>query len=208
MTDRISDLPRDEQPSRRLDLHGPETLSDAELIAVLLGCTTMAEARTITANGLRSLPKGISTAKRQRYAAAIELNARLSRHDGAERWTASPASFGRALVARLGNEKSERLGAYALNSRNQVLGSKDIFFGTINTAKVSTRDVVRYALEMNATAIVIYHNHPSGDPTPSYDDTMFTTTLTQALRLVDIELADHIIAGSHRYYSMKERGLL
>ena len=120
--------------------------------------------------------------------------------------TFDPDLFGRALVTSYAHHVQEKLGAAFLDSRQRILRQREIFVGTINHAAVSTRDVLRYALEENACAIVLYHNHPSGDPSPSAEDLMFTRKMIESLRLCDIELADHIVVGAHRFYSMRQRG--
>ena len=221
MTDLISDLPIDDRPRERLLNHGAETLSDAELISILLGSgihgkNAIQLARELLVDGLAALRKrepaqlsktpGIGEAKASRIFAAFEIARRLTVAEADRQPSYDADAFGRALVTTSSHHVQERLGAAFLDSRNRILRQREIYVGTINHATVSTRDVIRYALDENATAVVLYHNHPSGDPSPSAEDLMFTRKMAESLRLCDIDLADHIVIGANRYYSMRQRG--
>ena len=223
MTEVIADLPIDDRPRERLLTHGADTLSDAELIAILLGSGVRGKnaiqlAREMLQDGMTSLRRrdpatiaklaGVGPAKASRIAAAFEVARRLSSAEPDSLPTFDPDVFGRALVTGYAHHVQERLGAAFLDSRQRVLRQREIYVGTINHAAVSTRDVIRFALQENACAIVLYHNHPSGDPTPSAEDLMFTRKMSESLRLCDIDLADHIVVGAHRFYSMRQRGQL
>ena len=223
MTEVIADLPIDDRPRERLLTHGADTLSDAELIAILLGSGVRGKnaiqlAREMLQDGMTSLRRrdpatiaklaGVGPAKASRIAAAFEVARRLSSAEPDSLPTFDPDVFGRALVTSYAHHVQERLGAAFLDSRQRVLRQREIYVGTINHAAVSTRDVIRFALQENACAIVLYHNHPSGDPAPSAEDLMFTRKMSESLRLCDIELADHIVVGAHRFYSMRQRGQL
>jgi DNA repair protein RadC len=221
MTDLISDLPIDDRPRERLLTHGPETLSDAELIAILLGSGVHGKnaiqlARELLCDGLSALRRrepaalskanGIGPAKASRVIAAFEIARRLTVAEAEDQPSYDSDAFGRALVTASSHHVQERLGAAFLDSRHRILRQREIYVGTINHAAVSTRDVIRHALEENATAVVLYHNHPSGDPSPSAEDLMFTRKMAESLRLCDIDLADHIVIGANRFYSMRRRG--
>lgn len=221
MREVIADLPIDDRPRERLLNHGPETLSDAELIAILLGSGVPGKnaiqlAREMLQDGMSTLRRrdpatiariaGVGPAKASRIAAAFEVARRLAAGAPDELPFYDPETFGRALVTSYAHHVQERLGAAFLDSRQRILRQREIFVGTINHAAVSTRDVVRYALQENACAIVMYHNHPSGDPSPSAEDLLFTRKMGESLRLCDIELADHIVVGAQRYYSMRQKG--
>jgi DNA repair protein RadC len=223
MTELIADLPLDDRPRERLLTHGAETLSDAELLAVLLGSGMKGKnaiqlARDILHQGMTNLRRrepselarmaGIGPAKASRIAAAFEVARRLSAAEPDSLPTFEPDVFGRALITEYAHHVQERLGAAFLDSRQRLLRQREIYVGTINHAAVSTRDVIRYALAENACAVVLYHNHPSGDPAPSAEDLYFTRKMIESLRLCDIDLADHIIIGAHRFYSMRQRGQL
>lgn len=223
MTDVIADLPVDDRPRERLLTHGAETLSDAELLAILLGSGTRGKnaiqlARELLGEGLSKLRSrdvnflekipGVGPAKAARISAAFEISRRSSSGQPEEPPAFDRDVLGRALVSRYGHQTQERLGAAFLDSRQRILRQREIYVGTINSALVSTRDIISLALLHNATGIVVFHNHPSGNPTPSGEDLSFTRKLEQSLTLVDVELVDHLIVGSHRYYSMRERGQL
>lgn len=226
MTDVIRDLPRDERPRERMMAHGAATLSDAELLAVILGSglpgknAIQLSRELLAAGGIASLATreiphlaripGMGMAKATRVLAAIEFGRRLNCPEAEEPPPYEPEAMGRKLIARTSHYTQERLGAVFLDSRHNIVGERDdIYKGTIDTALVSTRDIIRFALvEHNAAAVVVYHNHPSGIPTPSSEDIDYTRKLKQSLGLCDIELADHLIIGAHRYTSMKQTGHL
>lgn len=211
--DRIADLPADERPAFRLLRHGAECLSDAELLAVLLDCRTMAEARAVAADSAdretiarrmeRDDPK-----RAARYRAAIEFARRLEIAREPDRLTADPDKIGPQLLARFRDATQEHLTVTLLDSRCRIIGAVGtiVYIGTVNHASVSTRDVARLALDAGACAVILHHNHPSGDASPSPEDLMFTRKMAEALRLLDVELADHIVTGATRYYSMMQRG--
>ena len=111
-------------------------------------------------------------------------------------------------ISRYAQESQEHLGAVLLDSRHRLLKQCEIYVGTVARALVSTRDVVRIALEANATGVVLFHNHPSGDPTPSRDDVVLTGRLKEAGELMGIDVLDHVILAETRYFSFKEAGRL
>lgn len=222
MTDVIRDLPRDDRPRERLMKHGAETLSDAELVAIILGSgrrgrNAIQVARDILSDGLgirhRELAQlvkigGVGPAKATRVAAAFELG---------RRWTMPAvetpphyqlAELGTRLVRRYSRCRQERLGMVLLDSRHRIKEEREIFVGSISSALVSPGDIMRHALLNDSPAVVIHHNHPSGDPTPSQDDQAFTTRLKNSLGLVDIELVDHLVTGVHGFVSMKEAKMI
>lgn len=223
MTDVICDLPVDERPRERMFRHGPEILSDAELVAILLGSGVPGKnaiqlARALLSDGMTALSRresgtflkvhGVGPAKTARVLAAVELSRRIASDRPAERPDYSPHMLGAKLVSGYSRHAQERLGAAFLDSRHAVMFEREIYVGTINNALVATRDIVRHGLIENAAAVVVYHNHPSGNPQPSAEDILYTEKLKQSLRLVDLELVDHIIIGAHRFYSMMQKGHL
>lgn len=223
MTDVIRDLPRGDRPRERMMMHGAQTLSDAELLAVVLGSglpgtNAIQLARQLLADGINSMRgrepaqlvkvKGVGLAKAARIAAVFEISSRLASEQPEDPPDYDATVFGRKLVSGYSHHTQERLGVAFLDSRQRIRGQREIYVGTIETALVSTRDIVRFTLAEAATGVVVYHNHPSGDPTPSDDDLTFTTKLKQSLAMVDIEIVDHLIIGSHRFHSMKQRGQL
>jgi DNA repair protein RadC len=216
----IADLPLDDRPREKLHKHGSETLSDAELLAILLGSGTRGKnaiqlARELLRDGLPALGRsqnlaripGVGPAKASRIGAAFEVARRLAGADSGDGTRYDDAVVGRALISRYAQEAQEHLGAILLDSRQRVLRQCEIYVGTVARALVSTRDIVRAALETNASGVVLFHNHPSGDPSPSAEDLTFTKRVQQSLALVDVELVDHLVLGAQRYCSMRGRGL-
>jgi len=223
MPELIADLPLDDRPREKMLRHGAETLSEAELLAILLGSGTRGKnaiqlARELLRDGLVLLgctsadamarTHGVGSAKATRIAAAFEIARRIAACDREDGARYDDAIVGRALTSRYAHESQEHLGAVLLDSRQRVLKQCEIFVGTVARALVSSRDVVRVALEVNAVGVVLFHNHPSGDPAPSAEDLSFTKKVQQSLSLVDVDLVDHLILGAQRYCSMRGRGLL
>lgn len=223
MHELIADMPIDERPRERMLMHGAETLSDAELLAVLLGSGVRGKnaihlARELLREGFASLVRcdagqlakqsGVGAAKATRVVAAFEIARRL-----ASQRTGSPPDFdadifGRSLIVRCARLSQERLGVLLLDSRLRILRDRELYVGTVDRAIVSVRDVVRLALEANAVGVVLYHNHPSGDPSPSSEDITYTRKTRDTLRQIDIELVDHVIAGAHSFTSMMRKALI
>jgi DNA repair protein RadC len=220
MTDLIADLPRDDRPRERLVEHGAATLSDAELLAILLGSGTRGKnaiqlARELLGEGFADLARrdvrqlarthGVGLAKAARIAAAFDLSRRLAA-DRAQPQPFDPDTAGAMLVRSHAQRLQEHLGAFFLDSRHRMLRQRDIFVGTVNSALVSTRDIIRFALDENAVGVVLFHNHPSGNPTPSAEDLVFTRKVKESLRLVDIDLLDHLVIGATSFCSMRQKG--
>jgi len=219
----ICDLPRDDRPRERMLMHGPETLSDAELVALFIGSgrrgrNAVEISRDLLQEGISSLARrevayltdvpGIGVAKATRVVAAFELARRIAAGRPDEPPAFDRHVLGTTLVTRYGRHMQERLGAVLLDSRHRILKEKEIFVGTINSALVSTSDIIRFALLERGTGIVVFHNHPSGNPTPSGEDESFTQKLRFSLSTCDIELVDHLIVSAHGYISMKDKGML
>ena len=224
MSLRIADLPLDERPRERLSRHGPATLADSELLALILGTGTRGRnalevARTVLADGLTTAARkewrahacvtGIGAAHAAKIAAAFELGRRASAGDrlGGEPLRDAVATA-RSLMARYGHHTQEVLGAIYLDTRSRPLREREIYRGTLNSALVSTRDVLRHALDEHAASVIVFHNHPSGSPEPSAEDIAFTRKLTEAGKALDVAILDHLIIGMGRYVSLKERGIM
>jgi DNA repair protein RadC len=223
-TERIADLPMDERPRERLFLHGAGTLSDTELIAILLGSgvkgkSALQVAREILGDGLQAVARrewspnrrirGIGQAKASRLAAAFEIGRRIAARIEVDRDPVrDPDSLARSLIARYSHYVQERLGAVFLDSKNRLIREREIYVGTLNSAVVSTRDVIRLAMEEHAAAVIIFHNHPSGDPSPSAEDLLFTRRLVEAGKLMGVDIVDHLILGANRYVSLRQRGAI
>jgi len=219
MTDLIADMPLDERPRERLLMHGTQTLSNAELLALVIGTGTrgrsaMTLARELLRDGVWRLGRrevaelkrvtGVGTAKATRIAAAFELSRRTAQEEEVEPPRYSPAAFAAQLLGSY-QFPQEHVGAALLDSHNLIIKQKTVFVGTINNAFVSPREIVAFAVTNGAIGVVLYHNHPSGNPNPSAPDIAFTRKLREALALVDIELVDHVIVGRKKYYSLEER---
>jgi len=219
MTDLIADMPLDERPRERLLMHGTQTLSNAELLALVIGTGTrgrsaMTLARELLREGVWRLGRrevaelkrvtGVGTAKATRIAAAFELSRRTAQEEEVEPPRYSPDAFAAHL---LGSHQfpQEHVGVALLDSHNLIIKQRTVFVGTINNAFVSPREIVAFAVTNGAIGVVLYHNHPSGNPNPSAPDIAFTRKLREALALVDIELVDHVIVGRKKYYSLQER---
>lgn len=203
----IRDLPEDERPLCRLRRHGAQSLSDAELLSVLLGAQRLDPARDLLRDGLPNLER--SEKAPPKVKAAFELHRRLGGRlaDGKEPFRET-ADLARSLQARYSHHTQERLGAVYLDSRNVIIREREIYIGTLNYASVSTRDILKGALEENAAGLICFHNHPSGNPNPSAADLTFTRRLVQSGELLNIEILDHLIVAANGYVSLKARGLM
>lgn len=223
---RIRDWPANERPREKLLAGGAGTLSDAELLAIFLGSGTAGRDAVATARGLlvehgplrvlldrpaRALTqlRGIGSARACALAAALELGHRhlaagLERGDA----LADPAAAGRYFAQRLRGSANEVFAALFLDTRHRALGFEELFRGSIDGAEVHPRVLVQRALAHGAAAVIVGHNHPSGNPQPSAADRAVTARLKQALALVDVRLLDHFIVGDGPPLSMAARGLV
>jgi DNA repair protein RadC len=222
--DLIRELPADERPRERLLAHGPESMGDAELIAVLLrtgrsGSSAISMAREILAGqgGIAGLAaprpralriRGLGPAKRASILAAVEIGRRLARAEIGDREAlARPAAVARYLALRFALREQELLGALYLDVRNRLVGERELYRGTLSRAAVEPRRILQEGLLLGAAGCIVFHNHPSGDPTPSAEDLAFTRRLSEAGELVGIRLVDHLVLGGPgRWLSLRERG--
>lgn len=220
----IRELPDDERPRERLLEHGPRALGDAELVAVLLrtgraGVSVLALAREVLAasGGLAGLgvasvrtlsAKGLGPAKAASLLAAVELARRLARTELADREAlAHPAAAASYLALRYGLRDQEVLGAIYLDTRNRMIAERELYRGTLNRAAVEPRLVLKEGLLQGAAGCIVFHTHPSGDPSPSAEDLAFTRRLAEAGEVVGIRLVDHLILGGvGRWVSLAQRG--
>lgn len=207
-----------DHPATRLRRYGAVTLSDSELVTLVTRSRVRTDAdlrpaRALLRDGLPALlrrvesrAEGVRPADAVRLVAAMELARRVLERPNEERNQFQTDIAGPRLVARYALHVQEHLGAIYLDSRARVIDQREIFVGTLHNAFVSTRDIVRVALDLHALSIVLFHNHPSGDPLPSDEDVSFTLEVQQAAQLLDIIVADHLVLGCSRYVSMKRRG--
>lgn len=223
---KIPDWPIEERPRERLVKSGAESLSDAEILAIILRVgshetTAIDLARKIINDfgGFRGLDtrsvvelceiKGIGFAKAAQIKAAIELGKRLSIQELKLRERIEKSEDIYRLVApHLCNLGKEVFKILLLTTRNTVIADKILFEGTLTESIVSPREIIKEALNHSAASIVFIHNHPSGNPSPSQEDKSVTRKLTNACEVVGIRVLDHIIVGSETYYSFADSNLL
>ena len=221
----IKELPEDERPRERLAEYGANVLNTGELLAIILRVGTRDEnvirlAQRLLANygglaGLHQMSfsemveiKGLGRAKAAQLKASFELGRRLMIALPEERRTVkSPDDAARLLMLEMGSLEQEHLKAIILNTKNQVLKTHLVYVGSLNSATVRVGEVFREAIRLNAAAIIVAHNHPSGDPTPSPEDVGVTRQMVEAGKLLGIDVLDHLVICQARYVSLKERGL-
>lgn len=226
-TYRITDLAESERPRERLARLGPQSLSNAELLAILLRTGVAGEnavqvgQRLLQAFGnLSGIHRatfeevcnqyGVGPAKASQIKAAIELGNRLRLETPEERPTIrSPADAAALLQYEMSALEQEELRVILLDTRNRVMDIVPVYRGSVNSSQVRVGELFKTAIRRSATAIIVVHNHPSDDPTPSPDDVAVTRAIVQAGKLLDLEVLDHLIVsrGHGRWTSMKERGL-
>jgi DNA repair protein RadC len=221
----IHDFPLGERPRERLQYYGAGALSNAELLAILLRVGAPGENVVVLSTrllkefgGLTGLAKagfgdlarikGIGTAKTAQLKAALELGRRLllTSPDARPQIT-SPADAANLLMLEMGCLEQEHLCTLLLDTKNRVLDSPTVYVGNVNCSIIRVSEIFREAIRANATALIVAHNHPSGDPTPSPEDVQVTRAIVQAGELLGIEVLDHLVIGHQRFISLKERGL-
>jgi DNA repair protein RadC len=223
-TYRIMDLEQDDRPRERMARLGPQALTNAELIAILLrvggeGENTVQVGQLLLNKyaGIRGLhwvdlselmrEHGIGEAKASALKTAIELGRRLSLEMPEERPSInSPADAAALVQYEMQALEKEHLKVILLDTRIHVLEIHEAFQGSVNTSVVRIAEVFTQAVRRNATSIIVVHNHPSGDPSPSPEDIAITRRIVEAGKLMEIEVLDHLIIGQGCFVSMKERG--
>ncbi|MDP2218483.1 MAG: DNA repair protein RadC [Methanolobus sp.] len=219
----IRDMPEDERPRERLLKYGPEALSNAELLAIILRTGTQKEnivnlcSRIFSEYSIKQLSQanisklteihGIGTAKAAQIAAVFELARKLEGFtDEPKRKIRSPADVYSLLYPKMREQKRERLVALLLDTKNQVLREEVISIGSLNANIVHPREVFKAALMESCASVILSHNHPSGDPTPSREDIAVTEKLIEGGKLLGIDVLDHVVIGEGRYVSLKDEG--
>ena len=223
----IRELPRSERPRERLREHGAHALSSAELLGILLGSGTSGRSairvgeevllkaqgslRRVATQPMATLTglDGIGAARAAMIHAALELGRRMSteaREDGTP--LRSPRDVFSFFATRLEDLHVEEFHIAVLDSQHRLERDVTVTRGILNSSLVHPREVFREAIAERAAAIILVHNHPSGDPTPSHDDRLVTEQMVAAGRLLDIPVHDHVIIGRGRYTSFAEAGLL
>ena len=220
----IQDIPKHDRPRERLEQQGESALSDAELLAILLrvgvkGSNAVELAHNLIRkfDGLRGLHaarfdelcavKGVGRAKAAQIKAAIALGYRMSQEKTREKEVINnPKEVFEVLGHLLAEAKQEELWVLALSTRNQVLHKQQLYIGTVNHSSVRLAEILEVPMRLRAAAVILVHNHPSGDPNPSEEDIRFTEELVKAGRLMDIGVLDHIIIAREGFRSIRQDG--
>ena len=224
---RVNDIPLNERPVEKLLQFGVESLSNEELIAILLRTGTKGEnvialskRLLIELDGLDGLLnvsfeeaskiKGIKKVKACQIIAMMELFNRFKtlKSQKENLKISSPKDVSTLLINEMSNFKQEVFKLILLNTKNIIIGTKDVFKGTLNSSIVHPREVFKEAVQRGSANIIVCHNHPSGDPNPSKEDINITIRLKECGRIMGIELLDHIIIGNNKYVSLKEKGII
>lgn len=222
---RISDMKKEERPRERLLKYGQGSLSDSELLAIILrigskneNALNMAQ-RILSEYNLKQLSqvnlkelmriKGIKESKASQIAACFEIARRLETFQDVEKpKISSPLDVYRRVYPGLREQKQESFIELCLDTKNQIVKEAVISVGTLNANIVHPREVFKMALAESAASIIVAHNHPSGDPAPSREDIEITKKLIEAGKIIGIDVLDHVIIGDGRHFSMKEEGYI
>lgn len=223
---RMKDMPLGQRPRERLIREGSRALSEAELLAIILrtghanksavelatdvlsffsGIKNLVQANVEELSGI----KGIGPAKAAQLKAALEIGSRLaSATDGARPSIKGPEDAAQMVMEEMRHLDREHFCALLLNTKHQVVARETISVGTLNSSLVHPRELFRAAIKRSAAALILVHNHPSGDPTPSREDIEVTRRLLEAGGIVGIEVLDHLIIGDNKYTSLKAKGMI
>jgi DNA repair protein RadC len=222
---RISDMQQSARPRERLAEFGARVLRDDELLAILIrvgvegeNAVQVGERLLQEFNGLQGIhqasfeevcnQRGIGPAKAAQILAAIELGSRMEKRNPEEKPVIqSPEDAASIITYEMSGLEQEELWVLLLDSRNRVLKIERLYRGSLNSSPVRIGEIFKAAIRRGAASIIIAHNHPSGDPSPSPDDINLTRMVNKAGKLLDIELLDHIVIGGFNFVSLKERGL-
>ncbi|HWQ76084.1 MAG TPA: DNA repair protein RadC [Syntrophomonas sp.] len=221
----IKDMPPEMRPRERLSRHGETHLSEGELLAIILGNGTrnisaleLANRLLVSFKGLRNIReaqleeltqvKGIGPAKAVTIKAAIELGRRTALDVKIKDYIHSPADVSRLLMEEMRYYDREYLYGLYLDRKGGLLTKEVISIGSLSSSIVHPREVFKAALKVSASSIIVAHNHPSGDPTPSQEDLEITRRLAEAGKIMGIELMDHLVIGHKSFCSLKEKGVI
>jgi DNA repair protein RadC len=217
----IKELPEGERPVNRLHHYGANALSTTELLAILLGNPhQLQDASALLATfetlvGVAQAPvaelqcqPGVGLTTAARLKAALELGMRLTLERNHADQIRSPADAANLLMPEMSLLEQEHLRVILLDTKNHVVAIPTIYVGSVNTTMIRISELFREAIRRNCPALIIAHNHPSSDPSPSPEDLVVTRQAVEAGKLLDIDVLDHlIIGGANRFVSLKERGL-
>lgn len=217
---RIREFPAHETPEARLADLGAGALSDAELLSLILRVDTLDQCWQLlrTFDGFAGLQRasladlqrapGMTRIRAASLKAALELGRRLALQQGEERFQIkSPTDVAQLLQVEMAHLDQEQLRVICLDTKNRVQKIQTVYVGSVNSSLVRVAEIFKEPIRLNSTAIIVCHNHPSGDPTASPEDVLVTRAIVDAGKLLDIEVLDHLIIGQGRYISMRERRL-
>lgn len=222
----MKDMPLELRPRERILKDGPEALSNIELLAILLRIGTKEDnvlelaSKILTQvgniKGLASYSmddlkniKGIGLAKAAQIKAAVEIGKRISSAPNEERpIIRSPQDVERLLMEEMRHLDREYFKAISLNTKNNVLAIETVSVGSLSSSIIHPRELFKNPIKRSAAALILVHNHPSGDPSPSKEDLDVTKRLVEVGKLLGIEVLDHIIIGDNKYISLKEKGVI
>ncbi|SKC64456.1 RadC family protein [Maledivibacter halophilus] len=223
----IKKMPENERPREKLIRYGPQTLSNIELLAILIRTGSREQSALELANvllshhekGIRYLAnctveelseiKGIGTSKACQILAAVELGNRLSRSSlEIKRTIKSPKDVTDMFINDMRFLEKEHFKVIFLNTKNEIITFETISIGSLNASIVHPREVFKRAIKKSSASIILLHNHPSGNPQPSKEDINITKRLIEAGQIIGIEVLDHIIIGDGNYFSLKEESLI
>jgi len=220
----IKEMAEDERPREKLRLRGAPSLSNGDLLAILLNTglkgepvTAVAQRLLVEHGGLTGLMRldvtelaairGLGEAKAAKLKAALELASRLVALGPERPQIGTPDDVVNLIGIEMAALEQEQLRTVLLDTKHRVQAIRTIYQGTVNQAQVRVAEVFRDAIRHNAVAVVVVHNHPSGDPTPSAADVALTAELAKAGALLDVEVLDHLIIGHGRHVSLRRLGL-
>ncbi|MEG0306845.1 MAG: DNA repair protein RadC [Clostridium sp.] len=223
---RVKDLPKNERPREKILRYGAEYLSNSELLALILRTGTR-EDNVLTLcdklishcggiNGLANpsitelkVVKGIGEAKATQILALVELSTRFNSFKSGEEYkVTSPKDAAFYMMGQMKSLKKEYFKLIMLNTKNVIISVKDISIGNLNSSIVHPREVFIEAIKQSSASVILCHNHPSGDPTPSNEDILITKRLKECGTMLGIEVLDHLIIGNEVYVSLKEKGIV
>jgi DNA repair protein RadC len=220
----IRDLPETDRPRERLRDFGAESLSEAELLAILLrtgnaresaiaqATRLLARFRGLTGLARASIPElcaehGVGEAKATQIGAALELGIRAARQQHDRTVIKAASDVEDLLCTEMSLFDQEVVRVLVLDTRNHLLSQHDVYRGSVHSAHIRIAELLREPVRANASAIIVVHNHPSGDPSPSAADVSMTKMLFEAGKLMDIDVLDHMIMAGGRSASLRELGL-
>jgi len=222
---RIQDIPEEERPRERLIRNGPESLSNAELLGIILRtgskeenvvnlCSRILSEYSIKQLSLANVSRlmqvhGVGKAKAAQIAAVFELARRLETFvEEPKRKICSPKDVYALMYPKMREQKKEKFITLYLDTKNQILKEEVVSIGSLNASIVHPREVFKSALMESSASVIMVHNHPSGDPSPSREDIMVTEKMVEGGKLLGIDVLDHIIIGDGRYVSLKDEGFV